>query len=55
MKIEKNGQIYVVTETEKGWVLKLDLSGVLATIQVSKLDCPTEEELKKFVCENATF
>lgn len=55
MEIEKNGQIYVVTETEKGWVLKLELSGVSAAIQVSKVDCPTFEELRQFVFESATF
>lgn len=56
MKIEKNGQIYDITETEKGWTLRLQTLGrVAASLFVSKADCPTFEDLSVFVMENAVL
>ena len=49
MKIEKNGIIYTVKEYPSAWTLKAAINGVDVSYNVSKVDCPTFEELTAFI------
>lgn len=55
MTIEKNGKSYAVVETQKKWTLKAGEGKVALSIEVSKDDCRTADELRQYVAENDLF
>lgn len=56
MKIEKNGHIYIITETEKNWKLTEDKNGSLSvTYNIPKEIAPSADELKDYVLDNDMF
>ena len=55
MNIEKNGCIYNVKENKASWALSAKSGSVEVSYNVTKADCPTLDELEKFVLENSAF
>lgn len=55
MKIEKNGNVYIVKETPTTWTLARQIGSIPVKYTVKKLDCPTLDALKDFVNENNAF
>lgn len=49
MSIEKNGKKYEVSERSYKWVLKDSNGKVTIKFEVSKQDCPTVEDLERFI------
>lgn len=52
MVIEKNGQVYTVTELGTKWTLKTESGKLSVTFDVSKELCPTTDELCEYVLNN---
>ena len=55
MEIEKNGCIYAVKESATAWELSTRIGNMPVSYNVKKSDCPTLDELKKFIAENNVF
>lgn len=55
MKIEKDGRVYIVTETTKQWNVKTDASKMGVSYNIPKEVCGTFDDLKKYVVENELF
>ena len=55
MKIEKDGKIYTVKETDKKWLLSTTIGAVEVKYEVLKTDCPEWSELVLFVLQSAEF
>lgn len=56
MKIEKNGRIFSVIETEKSWKLTEEKGSALSvTYNIPKENAPSAEELKDYVSSNELF
>lgn len=56
MRIEKNGKNYEITEAQNTWnVILVAQSSISAKVVVTKKDCPTFDDLKKFILENKIF
>lgn len=49
MRIEKNGVLYRVTESQKTWKLTMENGPVTVLYEVSKNQCETEDELRSYV------
>lgn len=55
MEIKKNETVYAVEETGNKWNVKGSSGKVSWTIEVSKEQCPTENDLKKYVEKSSLF
>ncbi len=55
MRIEKDGRVYVVTETAKQWNIKTDASKMGVFYNIPKEICETFNDLKRYVAENELF
>lgn len=57
MTISKNGKEYEVLEYDKSWTIKIPAkdSRVSAKYKISKTDCLTPDDLKRYIAENDMF
>lgn len=55
MMIEIKGKNYEVIENEKKWKIQKEDGKVKLVYEVSKKDCKTQEELKRFITDNNLF
>lgn len=56
MKIEKNGRIFSVTETETNWKLSEEKGRTMSvTYNIPKENAPTAEELRDYVLSSELF
>lgn len=55
MDISINGQTYTVKENQKSWTLKHNANYITLNINVSKVDCPTFDDLKSYAEEKLSI
>ena len=51
MIIEKDGKVYIVRENKSSWTIKRTVEILTVNYKIQKSDCPTFEDVKKFVME----
>lgn len=55
MVIQKDGNMYSITELNSKWIVKAEEGKVSIACEISKDICSTIDELKKYIQENDLF
>lgn len=55
MEITKNGKTFYIEEKSDKWSVRRDVDGVKVSYEISKKDCGTPEEVKKYIISNDVF
>ena len=55
MEITKNGKTFHIEEKSDKWSVRRDVDSVKVSYEISKKDCGTPEEVKKYIISNDVF